>query len=112
MNIIAKFKKWYKGELVVTKNDPSSTLFIVSGGHFKKTPLFNLLNLIVNFWLKHWLVLFPTFVAALVAIYIHLDSKEPTPQKTNQPSLIINVKSINIALTRRSSRRINQICVS
>jgi len=103
MDVIAKVKKWYRGELVVHKNDPNSSVFIVSGGHFNRPPLAKFINFVVSFWGKNWRILLPIIVAALVALFIHFDSKESHEiQNTSIESSIIYFNQFNNKpLTRR-----------
>ena len=105
MDVIAKIKKWYRGKLVVHKNDPNSSVFIVSGGHFNQPPLAKFINFVLSFWVKHWHILLPIIVAALVALFIHFDSKESRTINSNKNSIktsAIYYNQFSAPLTNRS----------
>ena len=85
-SIKAKIESWYQGKYIPPpKNDPSSPLFIVSSGHYKRPLLAKIINPVLKFWFNHWKVLLPVIVAALVPLYIYYDSKSAR-QDVNETS--------------------------
>ncbi|MEE7626287.1 hypothetical protein V3O24_08955 [Methylobacter sp. Wu8] len=81
MSIIEKLKKWYRGVYVPPDMSISSFAYI---GHYEKPLLAKLISPFVDFWLKHWQVLFPTILAAAVALFIHFDSRTDTSGKPQE----------------------------
>ncbi len=82
-NIKYKFKKWREGEYIPPPpNDPSSTLVICSAGYYKKPLIVNLFHRLWDFWKKTWKILLPLIITAIVALFIHFDSKSTS--KTEQ----------------------------
>jgi len=53
--IQTKAKKWCEGEYVPPPpNDPSSPLFFVRGGSYKKSRSAAAITVLASFWSKHW----------------------------------------------------------
>ena len=69
--ITEKIKKWYRGKHIPPDFGNGGLAFI---NHYEKSPSARVATWVVEFWLKHWHVLFPTLVAAAVALFIHFDS--------------------------------------
>ena len=81
-NIKIKIKKWCEGKYIPPPEEPISSLTYGLGGRVKKPFIVTICQQLWNFWKKEWKILLPVIVAAVVALYIHFDSK-PT-RKTEQ----------------------------
>ena len=78
-NLSCKFGRWYRGYIDI-KNQ-GSTIIVYPPSTTKRLILF-----MGGFWLKHWPILLPIIVGAIVALFIHFDSKpnSKAPQKHNR----------------------------
>ena len=70
--MLNKIKDWYRGVYVPPpKNDPDSSIVIISPGHYEQSPLAKVLGAIGRAWLAHWQWTIGT-VLAIVAIIVSL----------------------------------------
>lgn len=95
-NIIIKFKKWCEGEYIPPPPDD----FIVSRGYHKRPLIVVYSNRLWNFWKKEWKILLPIIIGAIVALFIHFDTKptSKTEQEKNKGVTemhIVNPPNIN-----------------
>ena len=91
MQIKEVIKDWYRGKYIPPpKNDPNSPVVFISVGHYEP-PLF---AKAVSFWVKHWYILFPVIAGAIVALFMHFDSKQinESLEKAEESEKIIKSK--------------------
>ena len=81
------FGRWYRGYIDI-KNQ-GSTIIVYPPSIAKRFILF-----ICVFWLKRWPILLPIIVGAIVALFIHFDSKpnSKAPQKHEWMPTVHTVK--------------------
>jgi len=82
--LLQKLKIWYHGKHIPYTLQEMLDLQqrIYPDAHYRELPdrfeppLFaRIINSIGRFWLSHWKVLLPIIVGAIVALFIHFDSK-------------------------------------
>jgi len=96
-----KLKNWYRGKNIPYTLQEMMDLQrrIYPDAHYQKLPerfdpplIARIISSIGRFLISHWKILLPIIVGAIIALFIHFDSKssgEPqqkhdkTPQKTN-----------------------------
>jgi len=88
-SIAEKIRNWYRGKYVPPpENVPGSGVLFVMTGHYEPSRFAKIVRALAKFWLKHWHVLLPIIVAAVVALFIHFDSNSNSAsnpeQKENQ----------------------------
>ncbi len=62
MSLVAKFKKWYKGTLIIPSQSD-----IISPGYYKKPFVAKILGVIGRFWLANWKWIIGLIIAILIA---------------------------------------------
>jgi len=99
-NIIVKFKKWCEGEYIPVSVERAGDVVMVLNEHYKKPPILVFFNRLWNFWKDNWKILLPIIIGAIVALFIHFDSKstsktEQEKNKTVSESHIEKPQNIN-----------------
>ena len=86
-NLSYRLGRWYSGYIDI-KNQ-GSTIIVYPSSVAKQFVLF-----VCVFWLKRWPILLPIIVGAIVALFIHFDSKSDSkaPQKHDRMPTIHSVK--------------------
>lgn len=65
-----KIADWYQGEYVPPpENDPHSSVFILSIGHYEKPPLAKAISILIAFWLEHWKWIIGVAVAIAAIVF-------------------------------------------
>ena len=70
---VTRLRDWYRGEYIPPpKNNPSSSVFIISPGHYEQPPLAKILRRLGRFWLDHWkwivaAIVVPVVIAVITA---------------------------------------------
>jgi hypothetical protein len=55
INLLAKYKKWYKGKYIpLPEDNPDSSVISFPSGYYKQPILAKSLRQIAKFWRKHW----------------------------------------------------------
>jgi hypothetical protein len=64
-----KIADWYRGKYVPPpENDPNSSAFLVSGGHYEQSLLANAIRILATFWLDHWKWIITSLIAITLAV--------------------------------------------
>ena len=90
-NIYQKAKNWYRGQTPYSIGQMIGQAYNLKRGinqkpippEFEPPLIARILNPIGRFWLRRWPILLPIIVGAIIALFIHFDSKpnSKTPQK-------------------------------
>jgi len=94
-----KICSWWKGELIIVNTS------IYNGAYYKQPLIAKFIKTTCLFSMNHWAVLFPTILAAGVALFIHFDSKtssKPKQEKDHQQNIIIHKLPI-----KKTNKKIN-----
>ena len=90
MGIIQKFKIWWRGEFISPTTEELFNHDKQREDKFKQPIIPKILTIIWRFWLRRWPIILPIIVGALVALFIHFDSKTTSNTTQQQKNPISN----------------------
>ena len=71
MRLVDRIRDWYSGRYVPPRNDPDSTLVVISPGHYEQPLMAKFLRTAGRFWLAHWQWIIGT-ILAIIGIIVTL----------------------------------------